>query len=318
MRRNQYPPVEPFNSGWLKVAGGHSLYYEECGNAKGQPALFLHGGPGSGCEENSRRFFDPRHYRIVLFDQRGSGRSLPHASLLHNTTWDLVADIEILRAHLGIDRWLLFGGSWGSALALAYAERHVEHVLALVLRGVFLLREEELKWFYQEGAHAIFPDAWGDFVRPIPIGERADLLRAYNRLFAGPDGEKQLVAARAWSVWEMVTSTLVPDPEKLVRVRSDDFCLAFARIECHFFVHGGFFQPEDQLIRDIGVIRHVPAVIVQGRHDVVCPMLTAWELHQAWPEAEFRIVHDAGHSSYEPGIVNELITATDRFRQVLP
>jgi len=275
--------------------------------------VFLHGGPGAGCDTRARRFFDPERYRIVLFDQRGCGRSRPHASLDHNTTWDLVADIERLRESLGIERWQVFGGSWGSTLALAYAEAQPARVTELVLRGIFLLRESELDWFYQEGACALFPDRWEAYVAPIPESERGDLMRAFHRRLTGTDRAAAIAAARAWAVWEGSTSFLLTDDDNVRKWGEDDFALAVARIECHYFVNGGFLRSESQLLDDVGRIRHLPAVIVQGRYDVVCPMTTAWDLHRAWPEAEFRVVPDSGHSAFEAGMTDELVRATDRF-----
>ncbi len=312
-RRKLYPAIEPYRMGHLEVPGGHEIYWEECGNPRGKPALFVHGGPGAGADARARRFFDPRRYRIVLFDQRGCGRSRPHASLEQNTTWDLVADMERLREHLEIDRWLVFGGSWGSTLSLAYAERHPERVTELVLRGIFMLRRKELEWFYQEGASAIFPDRWEPYLAAIPAAERGDLMRAYYRRLTGPDPATARDAARAWAVWEGSTSFLFPDEDNAARWAEDRFALAVARIECHYFVNAGFLDGEDQLLREVDRIRHIPAVIVQGRYDVVCPMMTAWELHQAWPEAAFHVVPDAGHSALEPGITHELVKATDGF-----
>lgn len=314
-RRRLYPEIEPFAQGFLQVSPLHSIYYEQCGNPAGKPALFLHGGPGGGCNPRARRFHDPSVYRIVLFDQRGCGRSRPLGELEENTTWHLVADIERLRVHLGIERWQVFGGSWGSTLALAYAETHPERVSELVLRGIFLLRRSELEWFYQHGASEIFPDAWEDFLRPIPPAERGDLISAYHRRLTGQQPEVRLEAARAWSVWEAATSFLKPDPDHIQAAMREDFALAFARIESHYFVHGGFFDEDGQLLRDVGRIRHIPAVIVQGRYDVVCPMRSAFDLARAWPEAELVVVPDAGHSAFEPGIVDALVRATERFRE---
>jgi proline iminopeptidase len=315
-RRTVYPAVEPYRTGRLRVSDVHELYFEESGNPEGKPALFLHGGPGFGTEASHRRYFDPRAYRIVLFDQRGCGKSTPHASLVDNTTWDLVSDIEKLRAHLGIDRWLVFGGSWGSTLALAYAETHAARVAALVLRGIFLVRKSEIDWFYQRGASALYADAWEKYVEPIPEAERGDLLGAFHRRLTSDDPEVRARAARAWSVWEGSTSCLHPNRALIEKTGGDEFSIAFARIECHYFVHRAFIDEERDLLRNVARIRHVPAVIVQGRYDVVCPMETAWALHKAWPEADFRLVQDAGHSAGEPGIAHELVEATDRFRQV--
>ncbi|WP_257385064.1 prolyl aminopeptidase [Tahibacter caeni] len=313
-RRTLYPEIEPFDSGRLQVSDLHSVYYEQCGNPQGKPVVFLHGGPGAGCNANSRRFFDPQHYRIVLFDQRGCGRSTPHAELRDNTTWHLVADIERLREHLGIDRWQVFGGSWGSTLALAYAQTHPQRVSELVLRGIFMLRRWELEWFYQRGCDAIFPDVWETYLKAIPEVERGDLMSAYYRRLTSGDAAVRTAAAKAWSTWEGATSFLYQDPSHIAATGEDQFALAFARIECHYFVHGGFFEHDDQLLRNAGRLRDIPAVIVQGRYDVVCPARSAWDLHRAWPEADLRIVADAGHSALEPGITHELIEATDRFR----
>ncbi|MCK9539775.1 prolyl aminopeptidase [Dokdonella sp.] len=313
-RRTLYPEIEPFDSGYLEVSPLHSLYYEQCGNPQGKPAVFLHGGPGAGCNSKCRRFFDPAHYRIVLFDQRGSGRSKPHAELTDNTTWHLVADIERLREHLGIERWQVFGGSWGSTLALAYAQMHPGRVTELVLRGIFMLRRWELEWFYQKGCDALYPDAWEAYLAAISPVEHGDLISAYHRRLTSDDPDVRLAAARAWSVWEGSTSFLLQDPDHIAASAGDAFALAFARIENHYFVNGGFFECDGQLLRDAHRLKGIPAVIVQGRHDVVCPARSAWDLHRAWPEADLRIVPDAGHSAFEPGIAHELIEATDRFR----
>jgi proline iminopeptidase len=312
-----YPEIQPRQDGRLAVGDGHELYWELCGNPDGKPAVFLHGGPGAGCDDRARRFFDPGRYNVLLFDQRGSGRSRPHASLAENTTWTLVEDIERLRQSLGIERWLVFGGSWGSTLALAYAQTHPERVSALVLRGIFLLRRSEIDWFYQSGAGTLFPDVWEEYLAPIPPEERHDLLSAYHRRLTGADHQVALAAARAWSVWEAATSFLLPDPEHIQHSGEDEFALALARIECHFFVNRGFFRSEDQLLAGVDRIRHIPSVIVQGRYDVVCPMATAWDLHRAWPEAEFMVVPDAGHSAFEPGIARALVAATDRFAGIV-
>lgn len=311
-----YPEIEPFNSGYLPVSELHEVYFEESGNPDGKPVVFVHGGPGGGCDAKVRRFFDPDAYRIVLFDQRGSGRSRPHASLVDNTTWHLVADMEALRGHLNIDRWQVFGGSWGSTLALAYAQAHPAAVTELVLRGIFMLRPAEIRWFYQEGASAIFPDAWEEYLAPIPPEERGDIVGAYHRLLTGEDHSAAMAAARAWSVWEGSTSFLETDLEQVRKFGEDLFALALARIECHYFVNGGFFDDPGQLLEDVDKIRHIPGVIVQGRYDVVCPMTTAWSLHRAWPEADFQVIPDAGHSAFERGIARALIEATDRFRGV--
>lgn len=314
-RRTFYPDIQPFRSGYLSVGSGHSIYFEESGNPNGKPVVFLHGGPGGGTSPKQRRFFDPQRYRIVLFDQRGCGKSRPHASLVDNTTWHLVQDIEALREHVGVERWQVFGGSWGSTLALAYAEKHPERVTELVLRGIFLVRRWELEWFYQSGTSLLYPDAWEKYEALIPPAERDDFIGAYHRRLTSSDPAVQKEAARAWSVWEASTSHLLPDEDYIRSCAGDEFSLAFARIESHYFVNGGFLSRENQLIEDVGKIRHLPAVIVQGRYDVVCPMQSAYELSKAWPEARFALVPDAGHSAYEPGIVHELITATDAFAQ---
>ncbi len=315
--RELYPPIEPDRSGHLRVGRVHEVYWEESGRPDGQPVVFVHGGPGGGTSPEQRRFFDPGAYRIVLFDQRGCGRSRPHSSLEENTTWDLVADMERLREHLGIERWVVFGGSWGSTLALAYAETHPERVRALVLRGIFLLRPHEIRWFYQEGASLIFPDAWEAYLAPIPPAERGDLVAAYHRRLTGADPAARTAAAKAWSVWEASTSRLRPDPQLIAAFGEPEGADAFARIECHYFVNGGFFGTPEQLLDSVDRIRHIPAVIVQGRYDVVCPMTTAWDLHRRWPEARFEVVPDAGHAALEPGTLDRLLTATDEFRTAL-
>ncbi|HEY0543432.1 MAG TPA: prolyl aminopeptidase [Actinoallomurus sp.] len=312
-----YPPIEPYDSGFLDAGHGDRVYWEVCGNPVGKPVVMIHGGPGGGCSPGHRRQFDPEAYRIVLFDQRNCGRSLPPASdpsvsLEHNTTWNLVADIELLREHLGIDRWQVFGGSWGSALALAYAETHPDRVTELVLRGIFTLRPFELYWFYQEGASLLFPDLWEKYVEPIPEDERDDLITAFHSRLNDPDPSTRLPAAKAWSVWEGSTITLVPSPDVIEEHSDDAYAVTFARIENHYFVNEGFLE-ENQLIRDVDKIRHIPCVIVQGRYDLATPAATAWDLHRAWPEAEFHLVDDAGHAYTEPGILHHLIDATDRF-----
>jgi proline iminopeptidase len=313
-RRELYPPIEPFKHGYLRVSDVHELYYEECGNPAGKPAVFLHGGPGAGSDRRARQFFDPHHYRIVVFDQRGCGRSRPSASPVENTTRHLVADIERLRKHLGIERWLVFGGSWGSTLALAYSEAHPERVTELVLRGIFLLRYAEIRWLYQHGASEIFPDCWEAYRDVIPIDERDDYLRAYHQRLTGTDQRAALEAARAWSVWEASTSFLHSNLDNIRKWSEDQFALAVARIECHYFVNRGFLRSETQLLDDVPRIRHIPSAIVQGRYDIVCPATSAWDLHRVWPEADLRIVPDAGHSAFEPGNIHELVSATDRYR----
>jgi proline iminopeptidase len=310
-----YPAIRPYQKGFLRVSELHELYYEQSGNPEGKPAVFLHGGPGGGTDPAMRRFFDPKRYRIVLFDQRGCGASRPHAELRENTTWDLVSDIEALRTHLKIDRWLVFGGSWGSTLALAYAERHPERVTELVLRGIFLLRRSELDWFYQDplGAGSIYPDLWEQYVAPIPVPERIDMVQAYYRRLTSDDVARRNAAAHTWAVWEGATSHLRTNPRFVAKFDNPDYAAAFARIEAHYFVNRGFLETEDQLLRDVDRIREIPAVIVQGRYDIVCPMRSAWDLHRRWPEAQLRIVPDAGHSAFESGNTRELVAATDRF-----
>nr|WP_295775868.1 prolyl aminopeptidase [Rhodoferax sp.] len=310
--RTLYPPIEPFQTGTLDTGEGHTLYWELCGNPQGKPAVFLHGGPGSGCIADHRRLFDPARYCVLLFDQRGCGRSTPHANLDNNTTWHLVADIERLRALLGVDRWLVFGGSWGSALALAYAQTHPQAVSALVVRGIFTLRQAELHWYYQEGASWLFPDLWEAYLAPIPAAERGDMMAAYRERLIGADPVAQLAAAKAWSVWEGKTIRLLPDAANAAKHAADHFALAFARIENHYFVHSGWLE-EGQLIRDAHKLAGIPGAIVQGRYDVATPVKTAWDLHKAWPNAQFHLVNDAGHAFNEPGILDQLLAATDRF-----
>jgi proline iminopeptidase len=311
--RSLYTGIKPYASGMLRVSEQHELYYEECGNPRGKPAVFVHGGPGAGCDARARGFFDPSRYRIILFDQRGCGRSRPHASLIDNTTWDLVADMEKLRVHLGIEQWLVFGGSWGSTLALAYSQTHPTRVSEIVLRGIFMLRKWELDWFYQEGASALFPDRWEAYVEAIPRAERGDFVTAYYKRLTSEDRATRVAAARAWSVWEAATSYLYTSEEQVQKWDEEDFALAVARIECHYFVNRGFFEDEDQLLMGVDKIRHIPAVIVQGRYDVVCPMKSAWDLHKVWPEAAFHIIAASGHSAFEPATTSELVKATDAF-----
>jgi proline iminopeptidase len=310
--RTYYPEIEPYASGHLDVGDGHRIYWERVGTPGAKPAVFLHGGPGGGLSPNQRRAFDPARYDVLLFDQRGCGKSTPHAGLEANTTWHLVEDIERLREMAGVDKWLVFGGSWGSTLALAYAERHPDRVSELVLRGIFTLRRAELAWFYQDGASQVFPDKWEGYLAPIPADERHDLMAAYRRRLTGEDRNAQLQAAKAWAKWEGETLTLLPDPSVSEGFTNPEYALAFARIENHFFVHGGWME-EGQLIRDAGRLRHIPGVIVQGRYDMCTPATTAWDLHRAWPEAEFHLVDDAGHAFSQPGILHHLIEATDRF-----
>ena len=312
--RDLYPDIEPFNCGKLAVSDVHELYWEESGNPEGKPVVFLHGGPGGGTEPKHRRYFDPERYRIVLFDQRGCGRSTPHASLVENTTWHLVADIETLRRHLGIERWQVFGGSWGSTLGLAYAQRHPECVTEMVLRGIFTFTRAEVDWFYGHGTRQLFPDAWEDFVGPVPAVQRNDLIDEYHRRLTQDDPGVRAAAARTWSTWECRVATLLPDLE-LVRHCSDaNFTVAFARIESHYFVNRGFLGSHTQLLDDLARIHHIPCTIVHGRYDVICPLRNAWQLHRRWPGSKLVIVEQAGHSASEAGIVSALVQATDDLR----
>lgn len=312
--RTLYPEIEPFDSGFLNVDARHRMYYEQCGNPQGKPVVILHGGPGAGCGAKIRRFHDPRAYRIILLDQRGAGRSTPHADLVDNTTWTLVADIEKLREHLGIDRWQVFGGSWGSTLALAYAEKHPECVSELVIRGIFLLRRWELEWFYQEGCSRLFPDAWEKYLEPIPEVERGDIISAYHRRLTSDDENVRLEAAQAWSIWEASTSFMLQDEDFINSHNDAHFALSFARIENHYFVNGGFFEVEGQLLRDAYKLKGIPGVIVHGRYDVVCPIANAWDLHKVWPEAKLMISPTSGHSAFEAENASALIEATDSYR----
>ena len=311
-----YPPIQPYVSHSLPVGDGHVLHVEECGTMTGVPVVFLHGGPGGGSEPFHRQFFDPDVYRIVLFDQRGSGRSTPHASLDNNTTADLVADIEHIREHLGIDKWLVFGGSWGSTLALVYAETHPDRVKGLILRGIFLCREQDIHWFYQDGASHLYPDYWQDFLEPIPEPERGDLLQAYHRRLTGDDEVARMAAAKAWSVWEGRCATLQGRQEVVEHFAQPHTALSLARIEAHYFVNHSFLEA-NQILANIDRLQGIPGVIVHGRYDTICPVEQAWDLHQAWPEAELNIIGGAGHSASEPGIVDALITATMRFGKEL-
>ncbi|MGF0318488.1 prolyl aminopeptidase [Nocardia fluminea] len=312
-----YPAIEPFEQGLLDVGDGQSVYWEVSGNPDGKPVVFVHGGPGGGTGPLQRRFFDPAVYRIVLFDQRGCGKSMPHiadgASLEANTTPNLIADMEALRARLEIERWQVFGGSWGSTLGLAYAQAHPERVTELVLRGIFLLRRKEIDWYYNGAAGNVYPAEWARFLAPVPVEDRGDdLVEVYHRLLHSPDPQVALDAAVAWSTWEGATSSLLPQPDRVAETAEARFALAFARIENHYFRHGGFLE-EGQLLRDIDRIADIPGVIVQGRHDIVCPAVSAWDLHNAWPSSTLHIVEDAGHTAHEPGITARLVEATDTF-----
>lgn len=311
-RLSLYAPLEPFASGRLDVGDGHRVYYEECGRRDGAPVLIVHGGPGGGCSPLMRRYHDPSRYRIILFDQRGCGRSTPHAALEHNTTWHLIADMEKLREHLGVSRWQLFGGSWGSTLSLAYAVSHPERVSSMILRGIFLMRQREIDWFYLDGCNWLFPDAFASLVSVIPEAERGDLISAFYRRLTGPDREQQIVVARAWSYWEATTLSLRNDPARVRTFASESYALAFARIESHYFINRGFFPTDDYLLSHVSRIRDIPATIVHGRFDVVTPVRNAWDLKQVWPEADLRIVPACGHAMSEPGIVTELVQATKR------
>ncbi|WP_274424221.1 prolyl aminopeptidase [Chelativorans sp. YIM 93263] len=310
--RSYYPEIEPFDSGMLDVGDGHSIYWERVGTRGAKPAVFLHGGPGGGLSPDHRRVFDPDKYDVMLFDQRGCGRSMPHASLEANTTWHLVDDIECLREMMGVERWQVFGGSWGSTLALAYAESHPERVSELIVRGIYTLTKAEFDWYYQFGVSEMFPDKWERFVSIIPEAERSDLMGAYHKRLTSDDRAVQLEAAKTWSLWEGETITLLPDPSLSDRHSEDEFAIAFARIENHYFVHGGWLD-EGQLLREAHRLKGIPGVIVHGRYDMPCPLRAAWELHKAWPEAEFQIIEGVGHAFSEPGILDRLVRATDQF-----
>lgn len=312
--KTRYPPIEANYTAFLPVSSEHSLYYEESGNPKGKPVVFLHGGPGSGTEPSHRCFFDPEAYRIILFDQRGAGKSTPHASLNENTTWDLVADIEKLRLHLKIDQWVVFGGSWGSTLALAYAQTHPEVVLGLVLRGIFMGTNQELRWFYQFGAHHIYPDQFEKFLAVIPESERSDLIKAYYKRLISSDALVRKAAANSWATWEGATLRLLFDPNLFFQFTEESKADAIARIECHYFTNRCFFDTDTWLLDHVEKIRHIPATIIHGRYDIICPFETAWRLHKAWPEAKLEIIKDAGHAAGEVGITDALIRATDQLR----
>jgi proline iminopeptidase len=310
-RRSLYPSLEPRKTGRLAVSDLHELYWEESGHPDGLPVVALHGGPGGGSSPEMRRFFDPKRYRIILFDQRGCGRSTPHSELRENTTWDLVRDIETLRSHLGVKKWLVFGGSWGSTLALAYAAMHRRQVMGLLLRGVFLLKQSEISWFYQEGANHIFPDAFERYVAPIPESERGDLLKAFHKRLTGKNAAVRAEAAAAWARWEGETLSILGPKQRPPRFDEADFLDAFARIECHYFHNKGFFEKDGWLLEAATKFGELSGVIVHGRYDVVTPLSSAWALHKVWPKAQLRIVPDAGHSSLEPGIISELVKASD-------
>ncbi len=308
-----FPELQPYMRGRIRVSDLHEIYFEECGNPAGKPVVILHGGPGGGISPNLRRFHDPASYRIILFDQRGCGASTPYASLEENTTWDLVADIEKLREHLSIERWQVFGGSWGSTLALAYAESYPERVTELIMRGVFTVRKKEVDWLYQFGASVFFPEFWEDYVRPIPEDERSDFVSAYHKRLTGDDDVVKLACARAWSQWEGAVSSLLPNPERVLQFGNDHFAIAFASIECHYFINKGFLETDDQLLRNARLIADIPGVIAQGRYDVITPPDTAYALSKAWPKAKFVVVPDAGHAGSEPGMIDALVRATNSF-----
>ena len=312
-RKNKlFPSVEPYDSGFL-IKGQHKIYYEQCGNPKGKPAVFLHGGPGGGCGKLSRRFFNPKKYRIILFDQRGCGRSKPHTCLEENTTWHLVDDIQSIREKLKINKWLVFGGSWGSTLAIAYAQKYPDHVSQMILRGIFMLRKKELQWFYQYGASEFYPESWQGFLKEIPLKDRDNLIEAYRKIFYGDDKDKKLSAAKAWSKWEASCSFINHNPDAVKDSVNAEFALAFALIENHYFVNKGFLDNENQLLDNIDIIRDIPSIIIQGRYDVVCPPTTAYELHSKWPESKLVIAPFSGHSAFEEEITHELINATNKF-----
>ena len=311
-----YPKIEPYNQFDLKVSDLHTIHIEESGNINGKPVIFLHGGPGGGIEPVYRQYFNPEKWRIIVFDQRGCGQSTPHAELQENTTWDLIADIEKVREHLEIDKWVVFGGSWGSTLSLSYAITHPDRCKALVLRGIFMIRKKEINWFYQDGTSNIYPDAWEHYLRPIPEDERHDLVAAYYKRLTSNDDSVRIEAAKAWSIWEASTSKLIQSEESIHAFEDTKVAEAFARIECHYFTNRGFFDTDEWLLENVDKIRHIPTVIVQGRYDVVCPMISAWELHRAFPEADFKIVQDAGHSMTEKGIAAKLVEYTDKFSEL--
>ncbi|MDB5102862.1 MAG: Proline iminopeptidase [Fibrobacteres bacterium] len=310
-----YPEIEPYRTGFLQVSPIHSIYFEEAGQPNGFPALFLHGGPGAGINPKHRRFFDPAHYRVILFDQRGAGRSKPHAEILDNTTDLLIEDIEKLRRMAGVEKWLVFGGSWGSTLALAYAIRHPSRVSGLVLRGVFLGRKSEVRWLFQAGASEIFPDYWERYLGPIPLEERGDLVAAYHRRLTGPDTAERLRAAQAWSGWEASVCKLVPDENLIRESVADKMALSLARLECHYCLNGLFLPSDNHILGNAKALSGIPTRIVQGRYDMACPAVSAWDLHRAMPHSEIRIVTEAGHSATEPGLARELVQATDDFRR---
>ncbi|MBT5956088.1 MAG: prolyl aminopeptidase [Candidatus Marinimicrobia bacterium] len=311
--KSLYPEIKNYNEFDLKVSDLHTIHVEESGNPTGKPVIFLHGGPGGGIEPIYRQYFDPKKWRIIIFDQRGCGQSTPHAELTDNTTWDLVSDIEKIREFLNIENWVVFGGSWGSTLSMSYAIKHPSRCKGLILRGIFMLRKKEINWFYQEGASYIYPDAWEYFLAPIPENERGDLVTAYYKRLTSSNDTVRIEAAKAWSIWEASTSKLFKSEKSLHTFENAMVAEAFARIECHYFTKGGFFDTDEWLLENVDKIRHIPTVIVQGRYDVVCPMISAWDLHRKFPEADFHVVQDAGHSMTEEGIAEKLVEYTDKF-----
>lgn len=315
-RYTLFPEIEPYEKGHIKVSDLHTIYYEEAGNPKGKPILFLHGGPGAGLDPMNRRFFDPKFYRIILFDQRGCGNSTPHAELKENTTWDLVEDIEKIRQHCSIDKWVVFGGSWGATLSLIYSILHPENVLGLILRGIWLSRKNEVQWLYQEGASRFYPEVWEEYLKPIPEHKRNDIVKAYYDIFTKGEEEKQMEAAKAWSAWEGSISKLIPSKDLIESFSDPNNAIAIAKIECHYFVNNMFAKSDNFVIENAHKISHIPTIIVNGRYDLVCPIYTAWELHKALPKSKFIVVDDAGHSATEPGIVSELVKATEEYKEL--
>ena len=308
-----FPNIEPFNTFHLPVSDLHTIYVEESGNKNGKPVIFLHGGPGGGVDPKYRRYFNPDKWRIIMFDQRGCGKSTPFAELKENTTWDLVDDIEKIRNHLSIDNWVVFGGSWGSTLSLAYSQTYPNSCKGLILRGIFLVRKKEIDWFYQEGANNIFPDRWESFLAPIPVKKRDNLMQAYYEFLTGDDHSKKIEAAKAWSTWEGSTVRLMQDENFISDFSDEKFAEAFARIECHYFMNNCWFNSNNHLIENVDKIRHIPGVIIHGRYDIICPVVQAWDLHQAWPEADLHIIPDAGHSIFEEGIKDKILEYTEKF-----
>lgn len=313
-RSSLFPSIQPHRTERLKVSALHEIYVAEYGNPDGKPVILVHGGPGAGSNSTMPRYHDPASHRIIMFDQRGSGRSTPHAELEENTTWDLIADMERIRQHFGIERWQLFGGSWGSCLSLAYAETHPDRVSEMVLRGIFTLRRKEIEWFYQRGASNLLPEAFEEFVKPIPEAERGDMVAAYHRRLTGTDEAVRLACARAWSMWEGNALSLLPNPTRVTAFGSPNYAIAFARIECHYFQNRGFLDSDDQILARAGLLKGIPGVIVHGRYDLCTPITTAWELHRAWPGSEINIVPDSGHAMSEPGIIDGLVRATENFK----